>query len=226
MNWTGMKIHKFQFSKALLLFFVFASGVWCGHPAFGQQSNRPQASPATNPDPPSADRPPPIPTRTDDSFVIGPEDVLDISVWKEPELTKQIPVRSDGKISLPLLGDIQASGRTPLQLRLDITDKLKGYVEDPRVDIIVQQINSLKYNVFGEVGKPGSYVLNGGTTIVDAIALAGGLKDFANKKKIYILRINSLGVESRFTFNYEDFIKGKNTRQNILLKPRDTVVVP
>jgi polysaccharide export outer membrane protein len=180
----------------------------------------------TNPDPPSADRPPPIPTRTDDSFVIGPEDVLDISVWKEPELTKQIPVRSDGKISLPLLGDIQASGRTPLQLRLDITDKLKGYVEDPRVDIIVQQINSLKYNVFGEVGKPGSYVLNGGTTIVDAIALAGGLKDFANKKKIYILRINSLGVESRFTFNYEDFIKGKNTRQNILLKPRDTVVVP
>lgn len=225
MNWTGMKIHKFQFSKALLLLFVFVSGISCGHPAFAQQSNSVQASPTTNPDPPSMDHPL-RPTRADDSFIIGPEDVLDISVWKEPELTKQIPVRSDGKISLPLLGDIQAAGRTPLQLQMDITDKLKGYVEDPQVAIIVQQINSLKYNVFGEVGKPGSYVLNGGTTIVDAIALAGGLKDFAKKKGIYILRINSAGVTSRITFNYEDFIKGKNTRQNILLKPRDTVVVP
>jgi polysaccharide biosynthesis/export protein len=221
-----MKIRKSQFLKASLLLSVFVSGIWCGHAASAQQSNGPQASPTTNTDPPSADRPPLRPTRADDSFIIGPEDVLDISVWKEPDLTKQIPVRSDGKISLPLLGDIQAAGRTPLQLQMDITDKLKGYVEDPQVAIIVQQINSLKYNVFGEVGKPGSYVLNGGTTIVDAIALAGGLKDFAKKRGIYVLRINSAGVANRITFNYEDFIKGKNTKQNILLKPRDTLYVP
>jgi polysaccharide export outer membrane protein len=225
-NWTAMKIHKSQFFKASLLLFVFVSAIWCGHATYAQPSNGPQASPTANTDPPSADRPSLRPTRADDSFVIGPEDVLDISVWKEPELTKQIPVRSDGKISLPLLGDIQAAGRTPLQLQMDITDKLKGYVEDPQVAIIVQQINSSKYNVFGEVGKSGSYVLNGGTTIVDAIALAGGLKDFANKKKIYVLRINSAGVANRIAFNYEDFIKGKNTKQNILLKPRDTIVVP
>jgi polysaccharide export outer membrane protein len=166
------------------------------------------------------------PLRSDDSFIIGPEDVLAISVWKEPDLTKQIPVRSDGKISLPLVGDIQAAGRTPLQLQMDISDKLKGYITDPQVAIIVQQINSLKYNIFGEVGKPGSYPLNGGTTIVDAIANAGGLKDFAKKKGIYVLRINSAGVENRFAFNFEDFIKGKNTKQNIMLKPRDTIVVP
>lgn len=221
-----MKIRKFQFLKASLLLSVLVSGIWCGQATFAQQSNRAQASPTPNPDPPSMDRPPLPPSRADDSFIIGPEDVLDISVWKEPELTKQIPVRSDGKISLPLLGDIVAAGRTPAQLRVDISDKLKGYIEDPRVDIIVQQINSLKYNVFGEIGKPGSYVLNGGTTIVDAIALAGGLKDFARRRKIYILRVDSAGVQSRFTFNYDDFIKGKNTRQNILLKPRDTIVVP
>jgi polysaccharide export outer membrane protein len=225
MNWIVMKSLKFQFSKATLLLSLLVSGFCFGQAALAQQGNGAQASPTLNTDPPPID-PAAKPSRADDSFIIGSEDVLAISVWKEPDLTKQIPVRTDGKISLPLIGDIQAAGRTPLQLQLDITDKLKGYITDPQVAIIVQQINSLKYNVFGEVGKPGSYPLNGGTTIVDAIALAGGLKDFAKKKGIYILRINSAGVESRFTFNYEDFIKGKNTKQNIPLKPHDTIVVP
>jgi polysaccharide biosynthesis/export protein len=165
-------------------------------------------------------------TKADDTFIIGSEDILSISVWKEPDLTKQIPVRTDGKISLPLVGDIQAAGRTPLQLQMDISDKLKGFITDPQVTVIVQQINSIKYNIFGEVVKPGAFVLTGGLTIIDAIAAAGGLRDFAKKKGIYVLRIDSRGQETRYPFNYDDFIKGKNTKQNILLKPRDTVVVP
>jgi polysaccharide export outer membrane protein len=224
MNWTAMKSRKLQFSKASLLLFVLVSGIWSGQAA-SAQGEATRASAPVNDDPPAVDQTA-RPLRSDDSFIIGPEDVLDISVWKEPDLTKQIPVRSDGKISLPLVGDIQAAGRTPLQLQMDVSDKLKGYITDPQVAIIVRQINSLKYNIFGEVGKPGSYTLNGATTIVDAIAAAGGLKDFAKKKGIYILRTSSTGVESRFSFNYVDFIKGKNIKQNISLKPRDTIVVP
>ena len=165
-------------------------------------------------------------SRPDDTFVIGSDDVLSISVWKEPDLTKEVPVRSDGKISLPLIGDVQAAGRTPSQLEMDITEKLKGFITDPQVAVIVQQINSLKFNILGEVAKPGSYTLTSGMTIVDAIAAAGGLKDFAKKKGIYVLRQSSTGVENRYLFNYQDFLKGKNTRQNIVLMPHDTLYVP
>jgi len=168
----------------------------------------------------------PKPARPDDTFVIGNDDVLSVNVWKEPELTKQVPVRTDGKISLPLIGEVQAAGRTPLQLEQDITVKLQSYITDPQVTIIVQEINSLKFNVLGQVTKPGSYPLTTGTTVVDAIAIAGGLKDFAKKKDIYVLRQISPGNEYRFTFNYNQFVKGKNTKQNIVLKPHDTVVVP
>ncbi len=164
--------------------------------------------------------------RTEDTFVIGDNDVLAISVWKEPDLTKQITVRSDGKVSLPLIGDIQAAGRTPSQLEMDITDRLKSYITNPQVAVIVQEIHSLKYNILGQVGKPGAFPLLAGTTIVDAIAAAGGLKDFAKKKGIYILRQNPAGGETRYEFNYDDFLKGKNTKQNILLKSHDTIVVP
>lgn len=185
----------------------------------GESANVPLA--ASSPQPELAARG----ARSED-FIIGNDDVLAISVWKEPDLTKQIPVRSDGKISLPLIGDIQAAGRTPSQLELDITEKLKGYMTDPQVAVIVQQINSLKFNILGEVAKPGAYALVTGTTIVDAIATAGGLRDFAKRKGIYVLRPNSSGSEFRYSFNYQDFIKGKNTKQNIMLKPRDTVIVP
>lgn len=164
--------------------------------------------------------------RVDETFIIGNDDILAISVWKEPDLTKQIPVRSDGKISLPLIGDIQAAGRTPSQLEVDITDKLKSYITDPQVAVIVQQINSLKFNILGEVAKPGAYPLTAGTTIVDAIAIASGFKDFAKKKGIYVLRPSSGGPDLKFNFNYQEFIKGKNTKQNIMLKPRDTIIVP
>jgi polysaccharide biosynthesis/export protein len=164
--------------------------------------------------------------KADESFIIGNDDLLAISVWKEPDLTKQIPVRSDGKISMPLIGEMQAAGKTPSQLEHDIAGKLQGYITDPQVSVIVQEIRSLKFNVLGQVNKPGSYSLTSGTTVVDAIAVAGGFKDFAKKKGIYVLRQNSGGTDNRFSFNYQDFVKGKNTQQNIALKPHDTVVVP
>jgi polysaccharide export outer membrane protein len=162
----------------------------------------------------------------DVSYIIGDDDVLSISVWKDPDLSKQIPVRSDGKISLPLMGEVQAAGRTPSQLEQEITAKLRTYITDPQVTVIVQQINSQKFNILGQVTKPGSYPITAGTTIVDAIATAGGFKDFAKKKSIYVLRQTPEGEELRIPFNYEKFIKGKNTANNIALKPHDTIVVP
>jgi polysaccharide biosynthesis/export protein len=162
----------------------------------------------------------------DQKYVIGNDDVLAISVWKEPDLTKAIPVRSDGKISLPLVGELQATGKTPMQLELDITEKLKNFITAPEVNVIVQQVNSRKFNVLGEVTKPGSYPLTASTTIMDALAIAGGLRDFAKKTGIYILRKGSDGRESRLNFNYKSFIKGKNSDQNVRIEPNDTIIVP
>jgi polysaccharide biosynthesis/export protein len=162
----------------------------------------------------------------DDTFIIGNDDVLAISVWKEPDLSKSIPVRSDGKISLPLVGEIQAAGKTPLQLEHDITEKLKGFITAPEVNVVVEKVNSRKFNILGEVGKPGSYPLTGSTTIMDALALAGGFRDFAKKSGVYVLRKNPDGQENRLKFNYKDFIKGKDIAQNIRLEPGDTIIVP
>jgi polysaccharide biosynthesis/export protein len=162
----------------------------------------------------------------DQSFVIGNDDVLAINVWKEPDLSRSTQVRSDGKISVPLLGELQAAGRTPLQLEQDITAKLRNYITKPEVTIIVEQINSEKFNVLGQVVKPGPYSLALAPTVVDAIAIAGGTRDFAKQKAIYILRQNVGGGESRIAFNYKDFIKGNPLQQNVKLQPHDTVVVP
>ena len=153
--------------------------------------------------------------RSDNTYIIGDADVLSISVWKDPT-SKQVPVRSDGKISLPLVGEVQATDRPRCRLEQVITEKLKGYMTDPEVTVIVEQINSQKYNIFGQVMKPGSLSITAGTTIMDAIAASGGLRDFAKKKSIYVLRPTSGGGEARFDFNYEKFIKGKSPAQNIL----------
>ncbi len=177
------------------------------------------ASPA-RPAPPAAGKP------HDNSYVIGDDDVLDIDVWKQPEISQSVPVRPDGRISLPLVGELQAAGRTSLQLERDITRKLKKYIMDPEVTVIVQQINSEQFNILGRVLKPGAYSLTRTTTVLDAIAIAGGFQDFAKQKKIYILRQNPNGGETRIPFNYKDVIKGKDPAQNIVLQPNDTVVVP
>jgi len=162
----------------------------------------------------------------DDSFVIGAGDVLSINVWKEPDLSKSIPVRSDGKISMPLAGEVQAAGRTPLKLEQDIAEKLKNYISEPEVTVIVQQINSQKFNILGQVARPGSYLLTSAATVVDAIAIAGGFRDFAKKKSMYVLRQNGDGTQTKLPFNYKEVIKGQNLQQNVKLQPGDTIVVP
>jgi polysaccharide biosynthesis/export protein len=162
----------------------------------------------------------------DDSFVIGNDDVLAINVWKEQDLSRSVTVRSDGKISLPLVGEVQASGRTPLKLEQEIATKLSSYISEPEVTVIVQQINSEKFNILGMVAKPGSYSLTGSTTVLDAIAFAGGFKDFAKQKSIYVLREKPDGTQSRLAFNYKDVVNGKHPEQNVKLEPHDTVVVP
>jgi polysaccharide export outer membrane protein len=168
----------------------------------------------------------PTPKPHDGDFIIGNGDVLAISVWKQPDLSRSVPVRSDGKVSLPLVGEIKAAGQTPRTLEEELTTKFKPFLAEPEVTVIVEQINSEKFNILGRVAKPGSYQLVNPTTVLDAIALAGGCKDFAKQKSIYILRRSPDGNETRMPFNYQDVIKGKNTAQNIDLQPRDTIVVP
>jgi len=162
----------------------------------------------------------------DDTYTIGADDVLAINVWKEPDLTRSVPVRSDGKISLPLIGELQASGVTPKQLEQDIAKKLTSYVSEPEVTVIVQEIKSRKFNVLGMVARPGSFSITHTMTVLDAIALAGGFGDFAKQKSIYVLRMKPDGTQARLPFNYKDVVKGKNPEQNIKLEPGDSVVVP
>jgi len=164
----------------------------------------------------------------DDSYVIGVDDVLTISVWNEAALSKSIPVRSDGRISLPLAGEVQAAGKSPLQLEGEIAEKLKNYITAPQVTVIVQEIKSQNFNILGMVGKPGSYSLTVAPTIMDAIAAAGGFKDFAKQTKVYVLRQGPGGGQARIDFNYKDYIKGKNLdkNKNFKLEPHDTVMVP
>ena len=158
--------------------------------------------------------------------MIGADDVLAINVWKEPDVSRSVPVRSDGKISLPLVGELTAGGQTPLQLEQEITRRLANYISEPEVTVIVQDSKSQRINILGMVVRPGTYMLTGSATILDAIAMAGGFRDFAKQKEIYVLRANADGTEKRLTFNYKEVIKGKNPEQNIRLLPRDTVVVP
>lgn len=162
----------------------------------------------------------------DNAYVIGSDDVLGVNVWGEKDLTTEVPVRTDGKISLPLIGELQASGETPLQLEQDITSKLRAFITQPDVTVMVLKINSVKYNILGRVARPGSYSLSSPTTILDAIAQAGGFQDFAKQKDIYILRQNAAGQQTRIPFNYKDVIRGKHPETNIRLEPHDTIVVP
>ncbi len=161
-----------------------------------------------------------------DTYIIGVDDILAISVWKEPEISKTVPVRSDGKISLPLAGEVQASGETPRQLEVALSRRLASYISQPEVTVIVQEIKSQKFNILGQVVKPGAYPLANSPTVLDAIAIAGGFRDFAKQKSIYVLRRNPDGTEIRLPFNYKDIVKGKNVAENVKLQPNDTVVVP
>lgn len=161
----------------------------------------------------------------DPSYTIGPQDILDVNVWKEPDVSRTVQVRPDGKISLPLLDDIQAVGLTPKELTDSITENLKKYMENPEVTVIVTQINSLRVYLIGQVTRPGAYPLLPGMTILQAISSAGGLAQFANGKKIYLMRTEK-GIPTKYPFNYKDVIEGRKPEQNLALKPGDTVIVP
>ena len=155
------------------------------------------------------------------AYMIGPEDVISIRVWREPENSGTFVVRPDGKISVPLVGEIQAAGLTPEKLSLNIAESLQKVMVHPEVTVGVEKVNSKKYYINGEVNRPGSYPLVIDTTVLEALVNAGGFRDFANTKKIVILR----GTE-RIKFNYNQVTKGKNMDQNILLKPGDQIIVP
>jgi polysaccharide biosynthesis/export protein len=149
---------------------------------------------------------------------------LHVAVWKEPELTATLPVRPDGMISLPLLNDVQAAGLTPMQLAASISDKLKKYVSDPRVTVVVTAMNSQRIYMLGEVAHTGAMPLIPNMTVLQALASAG-FTQFANTKGIYILRTEN-GKQQKIPFNYKQVIKGESMEQNIPLKPGDTIVVP
>ncbi len=156
-------------------------------------------------------------------YVIGPEDSLQVTVWKEPTLSGTFPVRPDGMISLVLVGDLPAAGKTPTALSADITQRLKKYVQDPVVTVAVLGVNSQRVFMVGEVGKVGSVKLTPGMTVLQAIVTAGGLNQFANSKHIYILRSVS-GKEQKIPFNYKQALKGID--EGAALLPGDTIVVP
>jgi polysaccharide export outer membrane protein len=158
-------------------------------------------------------------------YIIGPDDQLSVVYWREKDMSADVVVRPDGLISLPLLNEVQASGLTPEQLRAAITKGATKFVEEPTVSVVVKAINSRKVFITGQVGKPGYYPIAGPTTVLQLIATAGGVAEYANKSKISIIRKEG-GKDVSFRFNYGDVIKGKNLTQNIELKPGDTVVVP
>ena len=196
-------------------------------PAFAQAPK--PAPPATMAAQPGTAKPAPVAAAPDvvvpPGYVIGAEDLLTIVYWRDKDMTSEAQVRPDGRIALPLLNDVQAAGLTPEQLREKLTEESKKYMEDPNITVVVRQINSRKVFITGEVNRPGPYPLVSQTSVLQLLAMAGGLREYANSKKIVIMRTEN-GKQINLMFNYKDVIAGKNLKQNVELKPGDTVVVP
>ena len=168
---------------------------------------------------------PAVAATSDASYKIGPQDVLRIDVWKEPDISRTIPVRPDGKISLPLLNDVQAAGLTAMELAVSLRDSLSKYLTSPQVTVTVTEINSRRVYITGEVTRPGAIPLLPNMTALQALTTAGGFTQFARTKSIYILRTEG-GKQVKLPFNYKEVVKGKLAEQNILLQSGDTIVVP
>jgi polysaccharide export outer membrane protein len=224
--------------------FVLSACLICASPAFAQQGSTtsgtttaagptvtPPDKPATADKPAgkSADKPmTALETRIvadERDYKIGPEDVLDISVWKAPELSRTVPVRPDGKVSLPLINDIQAAGLTPSVLRQELARRLAEYVPSPEVAVIVREVHSGKVSVIGSVRNPGRYELKSPATVLELIALAQGFTDFANRDRIVIIRQNATGNPQRISFNYRKVADGSD-QDNFFVQPGDIIVVP
>jgi polysaccharide export outer membrane protein len=180
------------------------------------QSAKPVEAPPTKT--PDESKPLPVDPKT---FQIGAEDVLFIQVWREPDFTRQVIIRPDGKITMPLIGEVQASGLTPDQLNAQLAESLSKYLNNPQVSTTVIGVNSKKYYITGEINRPGSFPLVVPTRVLDALSNAGGFREFANTKKIFVLRKGQ-----RLKFNYKDVIKGKHDDQNIFLENGDYIIVP
>ena len=162
-----------------------------------------------------------------ENYIIGPEDVLEISVWRNQDLSKEVIVRPDGRVSLPLLGDVVAVGKTPMQLTQDISERLEKYKQNPSVAIIVKAVNSYAVFVLGEVKAPGKYPLKSKTTLLQGITMAGGFTEVAARNKVVIFRFGENGEgEQKITASYDDIVLRDGVEQNIELKPGDTIVVP
>ena len=192
-----------------------------------QTSQQPTQTTQTATARPPAERPEGVnpPVKMGKDYVIGPDDVLDMNVWKEQELTRSLQVRPDGKISMPLLGDVQAAGLTPGQLAQNVTDRLKKYLTAPQVTVILTQINSQRVYVMGEVTRPGAYPVLPGMTILQAISSAGGLTPFANGKKIFLMRDEN-HIQTKYPFSYKEVLDGRKAEENLPVKAGDTIVVP
>lgn len=198
--------------------------------ATGVAQSVPSASPETQAGAPVRSATPVTPPRSSgvplpEAYVIGPEDVLGILFWRDTEMTGDVTVRPDGMVTLPLLGDIQAAGLSPDALTKVIEEAASKFQQDPSVTIVVRQINSRKVFITGQVTNPGAFPLTGPRTVMQLIALAGGLTEYADKKNITIMRLEK-GRQVVFKFNYNDVARGKALTQNIVLQPGDTVIVP
>lgn len=200
-------------------------------PAFSQSQNPQDSSPSqttqTAAARPAADRPEGVnpPVKVGKDYIIGADDVLDVNVWKEQELTRTLQVRPDGKISMPLLGDVQAAGMTPGQLAQNVSERLKKFLTAPQVTVILTQINSQRVYVIGEVTRPGAYPVLPGMTVLQAISSAGGLTQFANSKKIFVMR-NENHIQTKYPFSYKEVLDGRKAEENLAVKAGDTIVVP
>jgi polysaccharide biosynthesis/export protein len=197
---------------------VAAGSLQAQEPAKSTSTTRPAQTAATQP--PAA-----APAVTDASYKIGPQDVLRIDVWKENEISRSVPVRPDGKISLPLLNDVQAAGQTSMELANTITEGLKKFINSPQVTVTVTEINSRRVYVTGEVTRPGAFPLLPNMTVLQALTSAGGFTQFARLKKIYVLRTED-GKQVKHPFNYKDVVNGNRPEDNIVLQSGDTIVVP
>jgi polysaccharide export outer membrane protein len=213
-------VHKFRISTILLLLAALTFTV--SAKAIQAPS---QAKPASAPKP-IAPLVVATPVTPPPGYVIGPDDVLQVLYWREKDMSAEVTVRPDGMITLPLLNDVRAGGLTPDQLRDKINEMSKKFLqEDPTVTVAIKTINSRKVFITGSVNKPGPYPLTSPTTVLQVIAMAGGLTEFANQSKIAVMRQEN-GKLVRYPFNYKDVARGRNLEQNIELKPGDTVIVP
>lgn len=223
-NWLSFQASELN-RKVIALILAAAGAIALPVVVFGQQENATTADPAkaTAADPKPAPVAPAAALSSD--YRIGLDDSLTISVWKEPELTSAVVVRPDGMITLPLLNDVRVVGLQPIELQQMLTERLKPFVSDPQVTVVVTAIKSRKVYLVGQVTKQGQYPLEGGETILQLLASAGGMGPFAKPDSIYILRTES-GKQVRIPFKYKKALQGHSVKEDVPLVPGDVVVVP